>query len=169
MRNHRLRTTSIAIAATLILLTAGSATVIAQNQSVYAIRDARIYPVSGPMIASGTVVIRDGLIEAVGRGGRGGRGGGTQQRPAQDALEAIFQKPLGLHADRQLATLVSATGKNVEAARKVGIASALVVFRDGIVTGQSVLINTGEENLLVKTPVGLHISPSVPVAGIRPL
>ena len=68
MRSHRLRTTSIAIAATLILLTAGSPTVLAQNQSVYAIRDARIYPVSGPMIASGTVVIRDGLIEAVGAG-----------------------------------------------------------------------------------------------------
>ena len=38
----------------------------AQSRSVYAISNARIYPVSGPMIEDGTVVIRDGLIEAVG-------------------------------------------------------------------------------------------------------
>ena len=36
------------------------------TRSVYAIRDAKIYPVSGPMIPRGTVVIRNGLIEAVG-------------------------------------------------------------------------------------------------------
>ena len=34
----------------------------------YAITNARIVPVSGPPIASGTVVIRDGLIVAVGAG-----------------------------------------------------------------------------------------------------
>ncbi|HVG36066.1 MAG TPA: amidohydrolase family protein [Pyrinomonadaceae bacterium] len=34
----------------------------------YAITNARIVPVSGPVIARGTVVIRDGLIEAVGAG-----------------------------------------------------------------------------------------------------
>jgi imidazolonepropionase-like amidohydrolase len=34
--------------------------------SVYAIKDARVYPVSGPMIARGTVVIRNGLIQFVG-------------------------------------------------------------------------------------------------------
>src|SRR5262245_12191254 len=35
-------------------------------RSVYAIKDAKIYPVSGPVIAHGTIVIRNGLIEAVG-------------------------------------------------------------------------------------------------------
>ncbi|MEP6920848.1 MAG: amidohydrolase family protein [bacterium] len=35
-------------------------------RGVYAIRNARIVPVSGPEIASGTVLIRDGKIEAVG-------------------------------------------------------------------------------------------------------
>src|SRR6267142_3096141 len=37
-------------------------------KSVYAVRDARIYTVSGPVIPRGTVVIRNGLIEAVGAG-----------------------------------------------------------------------------------------------------
>ncbi|MBM3784803.1 MAG: amidohydrolase family protein [Acidobacteria bacterium] len=37
-------------------------------QSVYAIRNAAIHPASGPAIANGTIVIRNGLIEAVGTG-----------------------------------------------------------------------------------------------------
>lgn len=39
---------------------------VAAEPSAIAIRGARIVPVSGPPIASGTVVIRDGLIQAVG-------------------------------------------------------------------------------------------------------
>ncbi len=54
--------------------------------------------------------------------------------------------------------MVSPDGKNVEAARNAGVTSALVVSRDGILTGQSVLINTGEDNIVVKTPVGMHVN-----------
>src|SRR3954471_5622170 len=39
---------------------------VAQNPSAVAIRDAKIVTVSGPVIAKGTVVVRNGLIEAVG-------------------------------------------------------------------------------------------------------
>src|SRR5438105_7529000 len=39
---------------------------LAQNPSAVAIRDAKIVTVSGPVIAKGTVVVRNGLIEAVG-------------------------------------------------------------------------------------------------------
>src|SRR6058998_442155 len=38
----------------------------AQNPSAIAIRNAKIVTVSGPAIAKGTVVVRNGLIEAVG-------------------------------------------------------------------------------------------------------
>ncbi len=38
----------------------------AEGPQVFAIRNARIVPVSGPPIDKGTVVVRDGLIEAVG-------------------------------------------------------------------------------------------------------
>src|SRR5215813_7927360 len=48
----------------LILIVAAWA--VPATRSVYAIKDAKIYPVSGPMIARGTVVIRNGLIDAVG-------------------------------------------------------------------------------------------------------
>jgi len=39
---------------------------LAQNPSAVAIRNAKIVTVSGPAIAKGTVVVRNGLIEAVG-------------------------------------------------------------------------------------------------------
>src|SRR3954469_17154801 len=39
---------------------------LAQNPSAVAIRNAKIVTVSGPVIAKGTVVVRNGLIEAVG-------------------------------------------------------------------------------------------------------
>src|SRR5437763_17200544 len=38
----------------------------AQSPGVYAITGATVHPASGPEIANGTVLIRDGLIEAVG-------------------------------------------------------------------------------------------------------
>src|SRR5262249_35004142 len=61
MRHRRIW--SLLLATTLI----ASATYQAQSvRSVYAIKDARIFPVSGPVIARGTIVIRNGLIEAVG-------------------------------------------------------------------------------------------------------
>src|SRR5947207_4925711 len=47
-----------------MLLSCGCA--LAQNPSAVAIRNARIVTVSGPVIAKGTVVVRKGLIEAVG-------------------------------------------------------------------------------------------------------
>ena len=40
--------------------------VAAQGAGVLAIRNAKIVTVSGPVIAKGTVVVRNGLIEAVG-------------------------------------------------------------------------------------------------------
>lgn len=43
-------------------------TLAAQSPAVIAIRNARIYPVSGPVIEQGTVVIRSGLIADVGAG-----------------------------------------------------------------------------------------------------
>src|SRR6202162_5302970 len=47
----------------LLLVTACA---LAQGPSAVAIRNARIVTVSGPVIAKGTVVVRNGLIEAVG-------------------------------------------------------------------------------------------------------
>ncbi len=50
---------------TILVLMAASA-LLAEAPTAVAIRNARVVPVSGPVIARGTVVMRDGLIEAVG-------------------------------------------------------------------------------------------------------
>jgi imidazolonepropionase-like amidohydrolase len=180
-----------------------------RTRTVYAIRDARIYPVSGPMIPRGTIVIRNGLIEAVGadiqipaeatvipgagltvypglidsftdvglpnappaglNGNAGGPPGAQQQQQQfpKNAHEAIFQTPMGLNADRVLADQVRPEGRNIDTYRNLGITSALIVSRDGILTGQSAFINTSDTNLVVKAPVALHINP-IPVRGGYP-
>jgi imidazolonepropionase-like amidohydrolase len=179
------------------------------TRSVYAIKDAKIYPVSGPMIPRGSIVIRNGLIEAVGVNipippeatiidGNGltvypglidsfsdaglppapaeappatGQRGAAAQQPLQPAPqnthEALFQTPLGLNPQRVMADQVKSDGRNIDAYRNLGITSALTVSRDGLLTGQSVLIDTGRENIVVKSPIALHINPA-PVRGGYP-
>jgi len=176
------------------------------TRSIYAIKDAKIYPVSGAVIPRGAVLIRNGLIEAVGANVQipaeatvidgsglivypglidsftdvglpvvapapappaGQRGAPPLQRAPQNTHEAIFQTPLGLTPDRMLADQVRPDGKNVETYRNLGITSALTVSRDGLLTGQSVLINTASDNLVVKAPIALDINPA-PIRGGYP-
>jgi imidazolonepropionase-like amidohydrolase len=190
----------------IVVCVAGRSTAAPVTRSVYAIKDAKIYPVSGPAIARGTIVIRNGLIEAVGANVQippeatvidgngmtvypglidslseaglplspaaqnaptGQRGTPPQQKAPQNTHEALFQTPLGLTPDRVLADQVKADGRNVEAYRNIGITSALTVSRDGLLTGRSVLINTGADNIVVKSPIALHINP-VPIRGGYP-
>src|SRR5204863_9074779 len=54
---------SVSIPALLCLFAAG---LCAEAPSALAIRNARVVTVSGPVLAKGTVVVRNGLIEAVG-------------------------------------------------------------------------------------------------------
>src|SRR5262245_54001304 len=187
-------------AALILLAATGGRPVTGQSttRSVYAISGAKIYPVSSNVIPTGTVVIRNGLIAAVGADvqvppeatiidGAGltvypglidsftdvGLPAAPAAAPLQQQLppaspkntqEALFQTPQGLNADRVLAQQVRPTGKDVETYRNLGITSALTVSRDGLLTGQSVLINTSDANIVVKTPVALHINPA-PIGG----
>ena len=186
----------------LILVVSAAVWAVPATRSVYAIKDATIYPVSGPKIERGTIVIRNGLIEAVGvnvtippeatvidgngltvypglidsfsdtglppappeapapAGQRGAAPQQPQQPAPQNTHEALFQTPLGLTPQRVLADQVKPDGKNMEADRNLGITSALTVSRDGLLTGQSVLIDTGSDNIVVKSPIALHINPA---------
>ena len=56
-----------------LLLCCGFA--LAEAPPVIAIRNAKIVTVSGPVIAKGTVIVRNGLIEAVGENVAGSRRG----------------------------------------------------------------------------------------------
>src|SRR5437764_8948511 len=67
MRNRHLRV-AYALISLFSLLAQFTPRTIAQPSAIatYAITNARIFPVSGPMIERGTVVMRNGLIVAVG-------------------------------------------------------------------------------------------------------
>lgn len=174
----------------------------AQRSAVdtYAITNARIVSLNGPTIEKGTVVIRDGLIAAVGANvsapadarvvdGNGltvypglidsytnlglpeaapsptTAGGGqgffqiTQARPSSSGPNST--QPVGLQPEVMVEDVIRPGGNEIEAARNVGITTALTTPRSGIWMGQSALINLAGETsqqMIVRSPVAMHVS-----------
>jgi imidazolonepropionase-like amidohydrolase len=168
----------------------------------YAIQNARIVTGSGPAIDRGTVVIRNGLIAAVGTSvsvpadarvidGAGltvypglidsytslaipepsptpspspGGGGGFQQAllrlPAPSAGVPNSSQPIGLQPELRADDLIKPGAADVEAARNVGITTALTAPRAGIWMGQSALIELAGETpqqMIVRSPIAMHV------------
>jgi imidazolonepropionase-like amidohydrolase len=165
----------------------------------YAITNARIVPAAGATIERGTVVIRDGLIVAVGASagvpadarvidGSGltvypglidsytnlglpeaapspsPTGGGpgffpAAQRPSPGGPNST--QPIGLQPEVMVDDVIRPGGTEIEAARNVGITTALTLPRSGIWMGQSALINLAGESpqqMIVRSPVAMHVS-----------
>lgn len=161
--NFRLSAGAVTIAAALAVSASADA------PHVYAIRGARIVPVSSPAIASGTVVVRNGLIEAVGPGvqapadARVIEGSGLTVYPGLIdmanstglSIEVNRQQPAGLRttedAERWKRNLILKPAVNAaehlqeapELARLagVGITSVLSTPPGVIVKGRSALVN----------------------------
>ena len=165
----------------------------------YAITNARIVSVSGPTIERGTVVIRDGLIAAVGANitapadarvidGNGltvypglidsntslgipqpsptpsatpASGGFGGLRPQASPLSALNStQPAGLQPEVLAEDFIRPGGEQIEAARQIGITTALSAPREGIWMGQSALINLAgdtTQEMIVRSPVALHV------------
>jgi imidazolonepropionase-like amidohydrolase len=183
----------------------------AQQQSngidTYAITNARIVIVSGPTIERGTVVIRDGLIAAVGANlpappdariidGTGltvypglidsntslgiaqaapaSRGGAAALPGAQEAANFTSPnstQPPGLQPELLASDQIRAGDEAVESARSAGITAALTSPREGILIGQSALINLAgdtPQQMLVRSPVALHIGFTPLRSGVYP-
>jgi imidazolonepropionase-like amidohydrolase len=166
----------------------------------YAITNARIVTVSGPIIERGTVVVRNGLIAAVGAdvsappdarvidgtgltvypglidsytnlalpdaapspSPGGGRGGAffaaTQPQPASSTNST---QPPGLQPEVMVEDVIRPGGNEIEAARNIGITTALTLPRTGIWMGQSALINLAgdtPQQMIVRSPVAMHVS-----------
>jgi imidazolonepropionase-like amidohydrolase len=167
-----------AILAALLSALAASPSGQAARGDVYALVNGRVLTVSGRPIEGGTVVVRDGLIEAVGAGaavptdarvidvkgmtvtpglvdGFGGiglpaprPGGGGSPSPAPSPLA-----PQALALDRVR------LGEALKA-RDSGITTALVVPREGILPGRSVLLNLGGESvegMVLRQPAAMHL------------
>jgi imidazolonepropionase-like amidohydrolase len=151
----------------------------AAHGEVYALVGGRVITVSGPVIEKGTVVLRDGLVDAVGASvvvpvgarvidvtgltvtpglvdgfgaiglpARTGSGGAPVPTPSANPLA-----PQALALDRvRLADALKA--------RDSGITTALVIPREGVLPGQSVLLNLGGEKLeamVLRQPAALHL------------
>jgi imidazolonepropionase-like amidohydrolase len=156
----------------------------AGREESFAIVDARVVPVSGPVLERATVVIRQGLIEAVGASvalppgtrtidGQGltltpglidGFGGvglpAPSPRPpgAGGAAGASSPPPAGVTP--QAFALDRVRAADALKARDSGVTTALVVPREGVLPGRSVLLNlSGEkaEDMVLRQPAALHV------------
>ena len=167
-----------------ILLTAAPSW--AAKEPVYALVGARVVSVSGPTREKATVVLRDGVIEAVGDvapppdarvidvtgltltpgliDGMGSIGlpqgkGKDSSKPSPKAGDAIAPQALALDRIQAAEALK---------ARDNGITTALVVSSEGILPGRSVLIDlsgTTAEAMAVKEPAAMHLHMTTRAAG----
>jgi imidazolonepropionase-like amidohydrolase len=161
-----------------------AAPALAEKQDVYALVGAKVMTISGATLETGTVVLRDGVIESVGAavappvdarvidakgltltpglidafGGVGlpappkktGEGGG----PPRDA--GAEDRPLA----PQAVALEKIKPAEAVKARDAGITTALVIGKDGVLPGRSVIINlSGEkaEGMVLRQPAALHL------------
>src|ERR1700689_1061891 len=151
----------------LLLVTAYA---LAQAPSAVAIRNAKIVTVSGPVIAKGTVVVRNGLIEAVGEnvqvpaapggGGSpgparagaataaGGRGGRNAAKATPAAAAAAPAPRSNGPEDRPQATSwllgageIQAPERRIETVRGSGITTVVAFPERGIFAGQGAVID----------------------------
>jgi len=203
----------LALLASAILLLPAPARL--QRGGAFAIKGGKIVTVTGATLASGIVVIRNGVITDIGEniaipndaqivdasglsvypglidahtdlgmpqpqpsqiqpGGR--RQGPLAQPPAQPQAQTQTSQPAGpqlsgLEPEVTAADLLKPGGDAIEIARSLGITTVLTVPREGIFAGQSALINLAgntAEEMIIKTPVALHIGFNPPRSGSYP-
>ena len=171
--------TALVFAAALSAATGGAS---AQNASeTYAIRNARVVTVSGPVIENGTVVISGGRISAVGANVSVPSGakvidaaglsvypgmidsgtvmGLTEISSAAGTVDTaeIGDNNANIHVDVSL----NADSSHIAVSRVNGITTVLTEPRGGAIAGQSALINldgwVGKE-MVLKTPVAMHMN-----------
>ena len=165
------------------ILMVGASFIFAQEKTPHfiAIKGATIIPVVGEDIAEGTILVKDNLIEAVGKnidipqGARIIDGQGLFAYPGMiDGLCYLgLQEISSIRAtiDSRETGEINPQVKSVEAlrpdsihipiARANGITAALAAPSGGLISGQSGLIRlTGwtAEEMIVKSPVAMHIS-----------
>lgn len=159
---------------------------------VYAITNAQIVTVSGKTIPRGTIVVRDGLIEAVGEtvkvpadaqmiDGSGltvypgffdaltnlGMPAPVAPRPPgqgqaqQPTAQSNSNYPDGLQPEMTAEREIKAGEAQFENQRNAGFTTVLTVDTDGILQGQSAVINLAGDavsGMIVKSPFAQHIT-----------
>jgi imidazolonepropionase-like amidohydrolase len=90
------------------------------------------------------------------------RGGGAASQPAlsQAVSASNSSQPPGLQPEVLAVELLQPGGEQIEAARNAGITTALTAPREGILIGQSALINLAGDNarqMIIRSTVALHV------------
>ena len=151
-------------------------------RGTFAIRNARIVTVSGPDIENGTVVIRDGKIEAVGTnvsvpaGAQTIDGSGLSVYPGmidtatnmglveipQGANGTVDTSEVGdLNPNAKAITAVNPHSAHIAVTRVEGITSTLTAPTGGLISGQAALINllgTAQKEMAVVPQFALVIN-----------
>ncbi|MCS7066957.1 MAG: amidohydrolase family protein, partial [Fimbriimonadales bacterium] len=155
---------------------------------VYAIRGAKIVPVSGAPIEKGTIVVRNGVIAAVGEMDKVSippdaeviEGTGLTVYPgfidgftalgmpaqANDPAYATYERGnthpnAQVRPERQASVLFQPDGATLARWRRAGFIAALVVPPHGILTGSSALVSLGDgrpHELVIRTDLGVHMN-----------
>lgn len=159
----------------------------AGKADVYALVGGKVVPVSAPAIENATLVIRDGVIEAVGArlaappdarvidvkgltltpgliDGFGGLGlpAPAPRSPGAGAAAAPAAPggPSSNPLQPQAAAIEKIRPAEALKARDSGVTTALVISKEGVLPGQSVLINlSGDkaEGMALEQPAALHV------------
>lgn len=161
---------------------AGLGTVSAQAPAgTYAIRNVRIITVTGPVIESGTVVITNGKIAAVGAnasvpsGATVIEGKGLSVYPGMiDADSEIGLTEIGSvagsvdtseigdnNANIHVDVAIRPDSSHIAVTRVNGITTALTAPRGGLIAGQSALLNLDgwtPREMVLKSPVAMHLN-----------
>jgi imidazolonepropionase-like amidohydrolase len=160
------------------LLFAAAPLVMADAPGVWAIAGGTVHPGSGPAIPNGIVVIRAGLIEAVGAnvavpadatvidaggshvypglidahtslGFGGSKGKGSKEESAEPTAADLAARAVSISSDDASARLAT------------GVTTIVTAPSRGIFNGQSVILNLGDaplESRVVKSPAALNVS-----------
>lgn len=155
----------------------------ADAPGVYAVTGGTVHPVSGAPIANGTVVIRNGLIEAVGANvaipadATVIDAAGSHVYPglidAQTSLGFAAtvsrrgsgaertERPADPTPDFLAIRNVKLTDEDAEARRAIGVTTIVTAPSNGIFNGQSAVVNLGSgpiESRVIKSPAALQIA-----------
>jgi len=181
-----MKTQKFIVLTTLIFLFSLTSLTSARVQPTYAIINCKIFPVSGPPIEKGAIVIRDGLIEALGPMEKVSVPEDAEVVEAEglcaypgliDAHTSFFlevrrpqtptpgaaaaQPAVKQHPEFEALEKIKPKKTTMDSLHKIGITTILVVPETGIYAGQSVLLNlNGDkvEPMIVVHPFALHVN-----------
>lgn len=160
----------------------------------FALINAQIVTVSGATIPKGTIIIRDGLIEAVGENAKIpadarviDASGLTVYPGLFDANTALGQQPRnpqqqqptpsnsnfpdGVRPEESVVSQLKAGDAQFENNRNAGFTTALTVSRDGVFNGQSAIINLSGNSvseMIIRAPFAQHFTFTTARGGVYP-